>query len=151
MACLRVRRVSVAQVRCRCGAGYEVKAPREAELKDPERSASSAEERGSSDPLLRAKYLDYCSARVADLLLQLTADEMYLLAQDAAREIESKTEGTLSYTEIVQLATGRISRKLAIPDFDTWLEEYRKDPHRYEKEMLGLWESDLRPSERTAE
>ncbi len=37
------------------------------------------------EKVLRAKYLDYCSAQVADILLLLSPDEMYVLAQDAAR------------------------------------------------------------------
>jgi hypothetical protein len=92
--------------------------------------------------VLRAKYLDYCSARVADLLLRLTPDEMYVLAQDAARELEGRGDGPLSYTEIVRLATDRISRKLDLPDFPRWVVEYRADPESFEKELLGLWETD---------
>ncbi|MSR22030.1 MAG: hypothetical protein EXR92_00480 [Gemmatimonadetes bacterium] len=126
-------------------------APLEADLKDPGKSAPPGEQGGSSDPVLRAKYLDYCSARVAELLLQLTPDEMYLLAQDATQESESEAAEPLSYTQIVQLATNRISRKLSLPDFPTWVEAYREDPQRYDREMLGLWESDLKTSDRSAE
>jgi hypothetical protein len=35
--------------------------------------------------ILRAKYLDYCSAQLADLLLYLSPDEIYLVAEKAAR------------------------------------------------------------------
>ena len=101
------------------------------------------EKGGTSDQTLRAKYLDYCSARVAELLIQLTADEMYLLAQDAARELDLENDESLSYTAIVRLATERIARKLSLPDFDTWVAEYREDPERFEQELLGLWESDV--------
>ena len=80
-----------------------------------------AVERGPEEPLevLRAKYLDYCSAQVADLLLYLTPDEIYLLAQRAYRE-ESE-EGELSYVEMVQSATDWLSRKGALPPFEIWL------------------------------
>ena len=79
-----------------------------------------AVERGPEEPLevLRAKYLDYCSAQVADLLLYLTPDEIYLLAQRAYRE-ESE-EGELSYVEMVQSATDWLSRKVALPPFESW-------------------------------
>jgi len=95
-----------------------------------------------SEPVLRAKYLDYCSARVADLLLRLTADEMYLLAQEAAGELDEADGESLSYTEIVRLATDRIARKLSLPDFRSWVHAYRSAPETFERELLGLWESD---------
>lgn len=96
------------------------------------------------DPLLRAKYLDYCSARIAGSLLQLSPDEIYVLAQDAVRGREDRREGPLSYDEMVQLATGRIFRRLELPDFKQWAEEYRKDPARFDREMMGLWETEGR-------
>lgn len=40
----------------------------------------------SSDPVLRAKYLDWCSARVANRFVKLTPEEIYQLAERAARE-----------------------------------------------------------------
>jgi hypothetical protein len=36
--------------------------------------------------LLRAKYLDWCSAQVADRFLRLTPDQIYELAEQASRE-----------------------------------------------------------------
>lgn len=100
------------------------------------------EDRGAeSEEVLRAKYLDYCSAQVSDVLLILSADEMYVLAQDAAADAD--LEGELSYEQIVQLATERLTRKLALPPFDVWLEDYRANPESYERHMIGLWESEL--------
>jgi len=98
-----------------------------------------------SEAVLRAKYLDYCSAQVADVLLLLSPDEMFVLAQDAARE--AGVRGDLSYDQIVDLATGRVSRKLALPTFEAWTQEYRTDPSRFEEHLMGLWESDLPGSE----
>lgn len=100
---------------------------------------------GDSEEILRAKYLDYCSAQVADILLLLTPDEMYVLAQDAARE--AGQSGELGYDQIVSLATGRVSRKLALPPFDVWSRDYRANPERYDQYLMGLWRSDL--SEKT--
>ena len=91
--------------------------------------------------MLRAKYLDYCSAQVADILLLLSPDEMFVLAQDAARE--AGVSGDLGYDQIVDLATGRVSRKLALPAFELWVKEYQADPGRFDEELMGLWESDL--------
>lgn len=94
-----------------------------------------------SEEVLRAKYLDYCSAQVADILLLLSPDEMFVLAQDAARE--AGLAGDLSYDQIVDLATGRVSRKLALPAFEVWVREYQADPDRYDEHLMGFWESDL--------
>jgi hypothetical protein len=98
---------------------------------------------GGSEPakVLRAKYLDYCSAQVADILLLLTPDEMFVLAQDAAREAGLGDD--LGYQQIVELATERVSRKLALPPFDVWVKDYQTDPARYEEYLMGLWKSEL--------
>jgi len=92
------------------------------------------------EEILRAKYLDYCSAQVADILLLLSPDEMYVLAQEAAREVGAS--GDLGYVRIVELATGRVSRKLALPPFEVWVQDYRLDPGRYDQYLMGLWESE---------
>ena len=104
---------------------------------DPPRS-------GGQEPeaVLRAKYFDYCSAQVADILLLLSPDEMFVLAHDAARDAGMSDE--LSYEQIVDLATGRVSRKLALPPFDVWAQDYLADPSRYEEFLMGLWESEVK-------
>ena len=102
-------------------------------------------DRRGGDPaeVLRAKYLDYCSAQVADILLLLSPDEMFVLAQDAARE--SDVSGDLGYEEIVTLATERVSRKLALPPFETWVLDYQEHPERYDQYLMGLWEAEGPP------
>ena len=97
---------------------------------------------GSDEPLevLRAKYLDYCSAQVADLLLYLSPDEIYLLAQRAHRE--QGGGGDLSYVEMVRIATDWLSQKVALPPFEMWLNDYRAHPEQYEEYFMGLWESE---------
>jgi hypothetical protein len=113
--------------------------------------AAPAEQQGDvPDALLRAKYLDYCSARVAEFLLRLTPDEIYLLAQKAMRELDVENEESLSYSVIVRFATDRISTELALPDFPNWVREYRANPERFDRELLGLWEAELGPSDREA-
>ena len=97
--------------------------------------------RRKPEDILRAKYLDYCSAQVADILLLLTPDEMYVLAQDAARD--SGMAGDMGYDQIVTLATHRVSRKLALPPFEVWALDYQSNPERYDQYLMGLWESEL--------
>jgi hypothetical protein len=91
--------------------------------------------------VLRAKYLDYCSAQVADLLLFLSPDEIYLLAQRAARERGGPSE--VSYMRMVQIATEWLSRKITLPPFEIWVDDYLSHPDRYEEYFMGLWESEL--------
>jgi hypothetical protein len=94
---------------------------------------------GESTEVLRAKYLDYCSAQLAEILLYLSPDEIYTIAQRAARE--SDISGAVSYDRIVQVATRWLSRKVALPPFEVWAEDYRAHPDRYEEYFMGLWES----------
>ena len=109
-------------------------------MPEAERSPSGGR---SAEPeeILKAKYLDYCSFQVAEILLLLTPDEMYVLAQDAARD--AGLSGELGYDEIVRLATERVSGKLALPPFDVWSRDYRANPEDYEEYLMGFWESEL--------
>ena len=98
---------------------------------------------GSDEPLhvLRAKYHDYCSAQVADLLVYMSPDEIYLLAHRALREEGGR--GDISYAEMVRVATDWLAKRIALPPFEVWVEDYRAHPDRYEEYFLGLWESEL--------
>jgi len=95
------------------------------------------------DPVLRAKYLDYCSARVAEVLVGLSADEMYVLAQEVAKESRVDPQDTFSYDEIVRLATWRLSETIPLPTLQEFEEAYRDDPERFDREMLGFWKAEL--------
>ena len=122
----------------------------EAGLTDSGKAGPKGGSGAQPDRVLRAKYLDYCSARVAEVLLRLTADDMYVLAQEVAGESGGENEEVPSFGTIVRLATERITRDLSLPDFSDWVGEYRKDPERFEHEMIGLWEADLKPSNQGA-
>ena len=105
------------------------------------------QESTGSDTVLRAKYLDYCSAQVADLLLLLSPDEIYVLAQEA--HSRGGKAGELSYGRMVQLATASVSRKAVLPPFEDWVEDYERNPERYEAYLMGLWRSDVEPPDDT--
>jgi hypothetical protein len=106
-----------------------------------------AGERGLEEPLelLHAKYLDYCSAQIADLLVYLSPDEIYLIAHRVRTEQEPG-EGALGYAEMVRVATAWLARRVALPPFEVWVEDYAAHPARYEDYLLGLWRSDVRTS-----
>ena len=101
-----------------------------------------AGQKGSDEPLhvLRAKYHDYCSAQVADLLVYMSPDEIYLLAHRAHRE--EGGDDDISYIDMVRIATDWLSRRIALPPFEVWLEDYEAHPELYEEYFMGLWKSD---------
>lgn len=93
-----------------------------------------------TEHVLQAKYLDYCSAKVAEHLLLLSPDEVYVLAQEAHRL--GGGQGELSYERMVRLATEGIAQRLTLPPFEQWADEYKRDPARYDDQLMGLWESE---------
>jgi hypothetical protein len=102
--------------------------------------------RGSDEPrqVLRAKYHDYCSAQIADLLVLMSPDEIYLHAHRAYRE--QGGEGDISYIEMVRVATDWLGRRIPLPPFEVWLEDYRAHPDKYEEYFMGLWETEAEGS-----
>ncbi|MFQ5538304.1 MAG: hypothetical protein ACE5GJ_12730 [Gemmatimonadota bacterium] len=94
-----------------------------------------------SREVLHAKYLDYCSSQVADLLLYLSPDEIFLLAQRAHREAGG--EGELTYAEMVKIATDWLSARIKLPPFEMWADDYREHPERYDHYLLGFWEDEV--------
>jgi hypothetical protein len=101
-----------------------------------------AGQKGSEEPLhvLRAKYHDYCSAQVADLLVYMSPDEIYLLAHRAYRE--DGRPGDISYMEMVRVATDWLTKRIALPPFEVWLADYRAHPEKYEEYFMGLWKTE---------
>jgi hypothetical protein len=90
-------------------------------------------------PVLEAKYLDYCSARLSEVFLSLSDERIYELVEEAAREGRLDV-ARLSFDEMVKLVTEKLQRSVPLPDFETWAREYREDPERYERHLMGLWE-----------
>lgn len=97
-------------------------------------------ERQDGDSVLRAKYRDYCSARMADAILSLSPEEIYSLAREEARATGQMAPDT--YNDAIHLATARIRERLGLPEFEEWAPEYLVDPGKYERHMIGLWESE---------
>ena len=91
--------------------------------------------------VLRAKYLDYCSSQIAEHLLLLLPDEIYVLAQEALRAGGQKSDP--SYEQMVRLATEGVAQRLTLPPFEKWADEYKRDPAQYDDQLIGLWESEL--------
>lgn len=94
----------------------------------------------ASDEVLWAKYLDYCSARVCELFMELEEEQVFELARTAEREAGAE-EGALSFREIAALLVEKLLDHLPVPDFETWAESYRRNPEKYDPHLLGLWRS----------
>ena len=95
--------------------------------------------------MLRAKYYDYCSARVADVLLGMTPDQIFIAAEEAAKG--RGISGELTYERMVGLATEHVSRNLNLPSFEDWSRRYTADPQAIDAELLGLWKTEPDPGE----
>ncbi|MCK5482459.1 MAG: hypothetical protein KAJ13_02105 [Gemmatimonadetes bacterium] len=104
-------------------------------------TSAGAQPRVDVDAVLRAKYLDYCSARISEVFLSLTDEHTYQLMEEAALEADL-TVGALSFQAMMQLVTRKLRKSVPLPDMETWVMEYTEDPGRYDPHLLGLWESE---------
>lgn len=112
---------------------------------------------GVDERVLRAKYLDWCSARLADRFMQLAPEDIYQLAQRSedtgavspgaggAGEFPGPngTPGSGSYRAVVERVTAALASELELPDYAEWRLAYEASPERYERELLGLWEEEF--------
>jgi len=106
-------------------------------LSDCQSTSSDEEENTIGDEGLKDKYLDYCSAQMAEHLLLLSPDEIYLLAREA-HQAEGMT-GEPSYEDLVKLAQGGISKRLALPTFEEWVGDYKENSGKFQDGFLALW------------
>ena len=90
------------------------------------------------EPILQAKYADFCSAQITEVFLSLSDERIYDLVQEEARTRRIGGEN-LGFRTMVRLATQRLRDSVPLPDYETWREEYRADPERYDRYLLGLW------------
>lgn len=109
----------------------------------------------SEDAVLRAKYLDWCSAKVAERFLRLTPEEIYELAQRASPGSDAAPGGapdvalrdndstTLTFRGVVARVTAVLTDELDLPSFEEWRAGYAADPGPYDDELLGLWRERL--------
>lgn len=99
--------------------------------------------------VLRAKYRDWCSARLADEFVRLTPDQIYALARDADEELDtdsgdapegaSPSGGALTYRLVVKRVTDALYARMQFPTFEEWVAAYEETPERFDEELLGLW------------
>jgi hypothetical protein len=108
----------------------------------------------AQDPSLRIKYLDWCSAKIAEHIFALDPDGFWLLSQKAGEasrvpagagasmsggdEIVETLVGTGEPAERLRQMILAVHRELDLPDEESWTLRYRADPHLYERDMLGF-------------
>ena len=90
------------------------------------------------DEVIRAKYLDFCSARLTEVFLSLSEERIYGLVEEAAREANLQV-GALNFQTMVRLVTKKLEESVPLPDLKEWAVEYQEDPERCEEHLLGLW------------
>jgi len=114
---------------------------------EPQERTRSDEGVGESgdERVLRAKYLDWCSARLADRFVRLTPEEIYALAeraeQEDARDASEATAAVepLAFQSLVERVTAALTSELSLPTFEEWAQAYREDATRFDDELSGLW------------
>ena len=100
--------------------------------------------------MLRAKYLDWCSAQVADHFLALSPDEIFELAERSSQSDAavlqrpdpssiSDVDEVSAYRAVVERVTEVLTHQLDLPTFDEWLELFRKNPGAVEARLIGFW------------
>ena len=98
----------------------------------------------------RAKYLDWCSARLAERFLDLSPEEIYGLARpdmpapagdaDADESRETLPPPTdLRYRALVQRVTDALLERMPLPTYEQWSAAYEESPERFDAELLGFW------------
>jgi hypothetical protein len=126
----------------------------------------------NSERILRAKYLDWCSARVAERFLALTPDEIYELAEQATsgqpgagepeaslssllpangQELDWRTAfdpSTAATSEaepfrgLVAKVTEVLADRIALPTFEEWSAAYLESPEDFDSDLLGFWKEE---------
>jgi hypothetical protein len=86
---------------------------------------------------------------VADHFLALSPEEIFELAERAAREDQGILGRSLSASgeaggpsklrSVVELVTGVLADQLELPDFEAWLKLYEQNPAAVEDRLLGFW------------
>lgn len=87
------------------------------------------------DPDLKARYLDYCAARISEVFLSLSDERTYALMEEAARDGGIEI-GSLGFSEMMDLVTERLRENVPLPSYEEFALEYRAHPERFEAMLL---------------
>jgi hypothetical protein len=94
---------------------------------------------------LRARYYDWCSARIADELVQLSPDEIWhraaALSEAGELFVWQDEQGGKAYLPGSAFFSARVlahvfAQELKLPSFAEWVELYTADPERFDRETI---------------
>lgn len=105
---------------------------------EPRKTRGGAD--AESEEVLRAKYIDYCSARVCEVFMEVEEERVFELARVAEKKAGLQ-HGVLNFRDLANLLVEQLLDDLALPDYETWVEDYKRHPEEYDPYLLGLWES----------
>ncbi|MGW8282171.1 MAG: hypothetical protein ACWGON_02620 [Gemmatimonadota bacterium] len=91
-----------------------------------------------SESELRAKYLEYCSARISEVFLSLSDERTYQFLEEAASEAGLDL-ASLGFQEKMRVVSAKIRDSIPLPTFPEWAAEYLAHPERFEPILIGLW------------
>ena len=87
------------------------------------------------DADLRARYLDYCAARISEVFLSLSDERTYALMEEAARDAGIEI-GSLGFSEMMDLVTEKLRESVPLPSLGDFAREYRAAPERFDDMLL---------------
>jgi hypothetical protein len=98
-----------------------------------------------SSEALRVRYLDWCSAKVAEYFLRLSPEEVWLRAAAARETPDPAAEAGMERGFVFGGPSFGLARRMArqlaaeldLPSYEVWVEEYLRDPERFEQEILA--------------
>ena len=90
---------------------------------------------GTAERELRAKYFDWCSARIAERFVNLSVREIYALADSATEQADTDR----SFQVVMDRATAALAAQTPLPGFEDWVKAYRADPASYDADLIGFW------------
>jgi len=108
----------------------------------PERSDAES----PSESELRAKYLEYCSARISEVFLSLSDERTYQFLEEAASEAGLDL-ASLGFQEKMRVVSAKIRDSIPLPTFSEWAAEYLEHPERFEPILIGLWRAAVNDNE----
>jgi hypothetical protein len=99
----------------------------------------------ASSETLRARYYDWCSAKIVERIFQLSLEEVWyravhVPAQSDGVAAAEEAEAVLSrnVVDLVRSLAEQVARELHLPAFEEWVQAYRQDPHRFDQEILTV-------------
>lgn len=84
---------------------------------------------------LWSRYLDWCSAKIAEHILGMPADEVWRRAREAPT---ASAPPSLFSPEFVQNLSTTLFAELDLPDYLTWRGQYLQDPTRFDQDLAGI-------------